>query len=140
MQVAAPYLMTFKNPTNSYFDVGEGQIPRALIPSDFRKRKRDELLQRAVSEGTFDFDERPVPPTSGGMYNQRWIGAGGSGTQNEVFDVLDIDEDNVEPMEIPIANVLSSAKKLGDMEGSGSIPQTSNAAENQIVLVSDSDE
>ena len=147
MQVSAPYLMTFKNPTNPYFDERGIQRPQPS-PSDSRKRKRDELLQRAVAAGTFDFEAHLEPKMDGGRYiqmtdTQEWRGAGGSGAHNQVVDVLDIideDSDNVEPMEIPIADILTSGIKLGDIEGPDGRPHTSCIAESQIVLVSDSDE
>ena len=148
MQIPAPYLMTFKNPTNSYFDEGARQLPRAIAPSDLRKRKRDELLQRAVTEGTFDFDERPIPPS---RYDRPWRGGSERGAPcasergalraserggnlNEVVDVLDVEEDSVVTMEIPIASVLNTATQLGEVTIVPSGP------ENQIVLLSDSDE
>ena len=136
MQVSAPYLMTFKNPTNSYFDEEDRGIPRAVKPSDLRKRKRQELMQRAVADGAFDFDEQPSPPTSGRRFTQQGAGGSTAHVLSEIVDVLDIDEDNVEPMEIPIANVQSGAKKFGDIGGS----DRGGAADDQIVLVSDSDE
>ena len=53
MSVKSPYLMTFKNPSNPYFDL---DIPK-INPNNPRKRKRDQLLQRAVTEGMFEFEQ-----------------------------------------------------------------------------------
>lgn len=137
MQVAAPYLMTFKNPTNPYFDEEARQIirQRAARPSDLRKRKRnDELCQQAISSGTFDFDGLEIHPTvRGGM------GSSASGRGVTVVDLLEVEDDNLQPMEIPIASVVSRDNGLGEVRASGSVTRTGIAPENQIVLVSDSD-
>ena len=139
MQVAAPYLMTFKNPTNPYFDEESRQIirPRAARPSDFRKRQRnEELCQQAISSGTFDFDGEMIRSTSREVQRAERCRSrvGGSAT---VVDVLEIEDDSVQPMEIPIARVSSTENKLDGVRTTRM--GNANCPDNQIVLVSDSD-
>ena len=57
MVVTAPYLMTYKPPSNPYFDRETSNTWPNTGPNVNRKRRREELLQQVVNEGTFEFHE-----------------------------------------------------------------------------------
>lgn len=141
MTVSSPYLMTFKNPTNPYFDVGENPAPWAVKPSDVRRKQRDALLQKA--NGAFDFDDDEPLPQTGGT-RQQFPRAGGSLRTNEIVDVLDVDNDvdlvDVDsiPMEIPLTDFVSSGRNL-EKSDSSRRGGGGSRIENNVVLVSDSD-